>query len=84
VYDDEGRHISTIVIRETEWDDVQRDAMLGLQAYRDDLCRECGFPTMLHAPKYRFALEVNTCKIRATQDRYDRMLRAADEKVGNV
>lgn len=81
IYDDEGRHVSTVVTRESEWDDRQRDKMLGLSLYRAGLCHGCGYPKILHHPRYHFDIELERCPIKAALDRFDRIQGEADEKV---
>lgn len=54
--------------------------MLALDLYRKDLCQQCGFPTVLHDPRYHFAVEFENCPIRAALDRFNRMQSAVDEE----
>lgn len=42
-YDDAGRLVRTVVTREAEWDDWERQKMLELAQYESRLCA-CGFP----------------------------------------
>ncbi|MBS45291.1 MAG: hypothetical protein CMH83_19405 [Nocardioides sp.] len=66
--------------REPEWDDAQRDALLGLQIYESQLCR-CGVhSTLTHDPEQRFPLDSDTCPVCAGLARYDRILRDGDEQ----
>lgn len=45
-YDDAGRLVSSQA--EVEWDDTEREGMLGLQRYRDtEMCPRCGSPKWL-------------------------------------
>ncbi len=55
--------------------------MIGLALYRAGLCQRCGYPKLLHAPKYHFGIEVERCPIGASLDRFDRIQGEADEKV---
>lgn len=55
--------------------------MLGLALYRRDLCAGCGYPKVLHEPRYHFAVEVERCPIKSALDRFDRIQGDQDEKV---
>lgn len=70
-----------VTTSEPEWDDAQRDKLLGLALYRRDLCPGCGYPKTLHAPKHHFAVEVERCQIKSALDRFDRIQGDQDEKV---
>lgn len=41
-YDETGRLIRTVVVRESEWDDDERAWMLGLALREDGECQRCG------------------------------------------
>lgn len=70
-----------VTTTEPEWDDDEREKMLGLALYRAGICSGCGYPRTLHDPKYHFAVEVERCPIKSAHDRFDRIQGAADEKV---
>lgn len=76
-----GEAWEIVTTTEPEWDDRQRDKMLGLALYRRDLCAGCGYPKVLHEPRYHFAVEVERCPIKSALDRFDRIQGDQDEKV---
>lgn len=81
MYDESGRHVSTVVTREPEWDDRQRDKMLALTRYRESICPDCGYPKVFHDPRYRFSIDVDVCPVKAALDKFGRIQGEADEQV---
>lgn len=63
---------------ESEWDDRQRDLMLGLTQYESEVCA-CGWHESL-IPDGHFAIEEDSCPVCAAGDRYARIRADADAK----
>ena len=83
-YDDDGRLISSQA--EVEWDDTEREGMLGLQRYRDtEVCGRCGGPKWIcqaSDAEHRWEATLPsrchiTTAIRRAQDEYGRSNPAA-------
>lgn len=65
--------------RETEWDDLEREKMLGLAEYEAGLC-ECGFhKSLAHDPEQYFDLVSETCPTCAGIAARERAQSKADE-----
>lgn len=68
-----------MVTREAEWDDVQRDRMLGLGIYEAGIC-ECGIHESLTSdPSNHFTFEQRTCSVCRGVARYGRMMAHSDD-----
>lgn len=81
MFDDAGRHIGTKVTHEAEWDDVQREAMLGLLIYQGGICPGCGFHHDLTGDKTNhFAIEERSCNVCKGVAPYLRAQADADER----
>lgn len=69
-----------MVTREPEWDDRQRDKMLGLALYEQQVCSGCGFHQSLTDPQYAYQIEERTCPVCAASARFLRMQADADKQ----
>lgn len=68
-----------VVTRESEWDDVSREEMLGLAEYEAGIC-ECGFHQSLTRDKGNvFSFEVDHCPVCAGKERYGRLQSQDDQ-----
>lgn len=76
-----GEAWEIVTTTEPEWDDRQRDKMLALSHYRADICPDCGYPKVFHDPRYRFAIDVDVCPVKAALDKFARIQGEADEQV---
>ncbi|WP_166390316.1 hypothetical protein [Nocardioides ochotonae] len=79
--------MSTVVVtREPEWDDAQRDALLGYKLYESQIC-ECGFHKSLTRDKSQhFDIEDDVCFVCRAAAQYSRVQsigdRAAEKALG--
>lgn len=70
----------TVVTREAEWDDEQRERMLALGIYEAQVC-ECGFHASLaNNPANFFTFETKVCPVCAGVAKFGRRQSDADEK----
>lgn len=73
--------VRTVVTREAEWDDVERDKMLALAYYEAGIC-DCGQHRSLARDKTQvFQLEVEKCPLCAELEAQGRVRQKADEAV---
>jgi hypothetical protein len=80
IFDDEGRHVGTVVTREAEWDDRQRERMLALGYYEAGVC-ECGFHESLTGDKANhFTFDTKTCPVCRGSAKMARIQADADER----
>lgn len=71
---------ATVVTRDAEWDDDQRQRMLAYLEYEDGVCG-CGFHESLTQDKSNvFTFEHSTCPVCRGKDRYARMMAAQDDE----
>lgn len=79
--DDDGRHVGTVVTREPEWDNLEREKMLGLAEYEAGVC-SCGFHRSQRDPAENFyTWETETCPMCSASAKRDRENEAEDAKV---
>lgn len=80
-YDAEGNLTGyTVVTRESEWDDRQRDRMLALAYYRRGVCA-CGFHESLTSDKgNHFTFETKVCPVCRGAAKMARIQDAADNE----
>jgi len=68
------------VTREPEWDDAEREAMLGLRIYRRGLCSGCGFHHDVTADKANhFTFEDDRCPVCKGAAQWSRLQQMHDE-----
>jgi hypothetical protein len=81
VFDDDGRHVGTKVTREVEWDDVQRESLMGLLIFQGGICPGCGFHHDLTSDKANhFAIEERSCNVCKGVAPYLRVQADSDHK----
>ncbi len=69
------------VTRESEWDDYERDKMLGLEIYEADLCSGCGVhKSRMVAGEHFYTYAAESCVVCAGADMFHRTLQAADHE----
>ncbi|GHJ59130.1 hypothetical protein NOK12_16480 [Nocardioides sp. OK12] len=80
-YDPEGNLTGyTVVVREAEWDDLERDKMLGLDEYEAGICA-CGFHQSLADDRENFfTFETRTCSVCKGQAQFSRQQHDADQR----
>jgi hypothetical protein len=78
-YDDAGRLVRTVVTREPEWTDLERDKMLALAEYESRICG-CGLHESIADQDPDLELEFRVCPICAGLEQAGRQLHADDEK----
>lgn len=77
---EDGLLVRTVVTREPEWDDEQRNLMLALAQYKAELC-DCGnHISLTDDPSNVFQPTERVCAVCAGADRYTRVQQEADEK----
>jgi hypothetical protein len=73
--------VRTVVTREPEWDDAEREKLLGLALYEAEIC-ECGIHSSLaHDPERWFTLEDQRCPLCADLAIQARIQGEKDRKV---
>lgn len=79
-YDDADRLQGyTIITREAEWDDGQRDRLLALMEHNRNVCA-CGFHTSLtRDPSNQFEFEVKRCSVCAGMAQMERQQAEQDK-----
>lgn len=71
----------TVVTREAEWSDEDRDDLLGLALYEAGVC-ECGYHQSLTSdPTNRFSVTADTCNVCAAIAVHARVQHEADQQV---
>lgn len=78
-YDDAGRLVRTVVTRESEWDDSERDKMQGLAEYESEICA-CGFHRSVADQDPDMEITRRRCPLCAGLAQSMRQIAAADEK----
>lgn len=85
-YDADGRRVpladawETVAETEAEWDDQQRDRMLGLALFEKGV-HACGFHLDLTTDRENhFAIEESECLVCASLEKFDRIRGEADQK----
>lgn len=78
----------TIVTREPEWDDAERDKLEALEAYEAGVCSDCGVHQSLTDPsKHFYTFEDSVCPVCASVAQYSRVQadrdRIAEERLGD-
>lgn len=68
----------TVVVREPEWTQGDRDALDGLSAYRADLCPGCRLHKTLVADQY-ITIEDDYCDYCRAHAQHEREQRVADQ-----
>jgi hypothetical protein len=72
------------VTREPEWDDAQRDAMLGLAIYEGGVCSGCGFHRSIADDKDNLiAIEEHVCSVCRSGTQYGRIQGSRDTEHEN-
>jgi hypothetical protein len=70
----------TVVTREAEWDDFERERLIGLAVYERGVCA-CGFHESVASDRENhFTFEDSTCPVCRGAARYARMQAATDER----
>lgn len=70
-----------VVTREVEWDDNQRNKLLGLAAYEGTVC-SCGFSTLLTSDTdNHFTFGDRLCPVCKVGEQYARIQADADEHI---
>lgn len=82
MFDDEGRHVGTVVTRETEWDDTERGKLLDLAEYEAGVHADgCGYHRSIGAdPSNYFTVEDDHCLLCANLAREQRVRQASDDE----
>lgn len=82
MFDDNGRHVGTVVTREPEWDDAERAKMLALFEYESSIHNgpgECGLPDEIARSNPHMEPVVETCPMCADRARNDRVWAKRDQ-----
>lgn len=70
----------TVVVREPEWDDLERDKLLALAEYEAGVC-ECGYHESLTGDRDNFfTFETKTCPVCKGSEQHRRMQEEADKR----
>lgn len=78
-YDDAGRLVRTVVTRESEWDDLEREKMLALEQYESEIC-SCGFHVSVADRDPHLETTVRKCPVCAGLAVNARVIAAEDKK----
>lgn len=78
-YDDAGRLVRTVVTREVEWDDWERQKMLDLADHEAHLC-ECGFPESIADQDPDLEITHRVCPVCAGLAQAGRIQAEADKR----
>lgn len=77
-----GEAWSTVVTRESEWDDRTRSQVEGLRRYDDECCPGCGMHKSIldDFGNHHFVYDEQWCPACASQSRYGRVVADRDDK----
>jgi hypothetical protein len=77
-YDEDGLLVRTVVTREAEWDDLERDKMLALAQFEAEVCA-CGMHYTIADADPSLELTLRVCPVCAGMAQQMRVLQARDE-----
>lgn len=72
--------VRTVVTRDAEWDDLERDKMHALTEYEAEICA-CGLHRSVADQDPNMATTIRVCPICAGQDQALRVLHAKDDAI---